>query len=131
VTATRRTLTIVAAVLAIAVAGYAAAAFWPRDPGEAVSVADTIQLGDPPTHNWPTMIVCPRSLHSRCGGKSLTLFGTVNMPPYPTGFSAVTIGSSIQIVCAWPVTAPDACRAMGSNGATLKAESAVYGVTQE
>lgn len=107
--------------------------------GESVPVQrDVLQLGDPPTRDWPTETPCPNSLADDCAGRALTLVASVNavggplvlcasrVCAGPSDVTVATIGSEAHVLCRWRLTSPGACNLMGAQADSVTGEAAIY-----
>lgn len=88
---------------------------------------DVIELGQPPTHNWPRQQTCPTSLSALCSGADIVLVGTVNLERESV-ITAVMFGTDAHIICRWPLSDPGSCKRIGATGAAVRGEAAIYGV---
>jgi hypothetical protein len=82
------------------------------------------QIGSPPTHDWPSELVCPSSLASSCAGKTLALESTANLRRGSVVLSVFS--GATGVLCRWPVSDPGSCRVLEPGGATVKGEAAIY-----
>jgi hypothetical protein len=82
----------------------------------------------PPTRDWPGETPCPPSLASVCGGKTLTLYGTINEPAGTT-YGIATSDDEVFVICRWPDFAQQStCAEISPAGARVVGEAAVYRV---
>lgn len=88
--------------------------------------SEVIQLGEPATYEWPAHLSCPASLSALCSDSDLVLVGTVNLGTEAV-VNAATFGTNAHIVCRWPVEGAESCEQIGSTGATVIGEAAIYG----
>jgi hypothetical protein len=90
---------------------------------------EPLQLGAPPTRDWPLEAPCPESLRSECAGRTLVLVSTVN----EFGDTAVstTIGDDALVVCRWPVAPSDSCEPIAPGGASVTGEAALYAIADD
>jgi hypothetical protein len=108
----------------------------------ATAPQDVLQVGEPPTRDWPNETPCPESLASDCAGRPLYLVATVNTGTDAlvicatecTGPSDATIygfGTEGYVLCGWPATAQRACTRMGEKGESVSGEAAIYAIVDD